>query len=267
MSATAEKIFGPSKFRSLEAGVPVLLLAIVFSGVIYNRNLWLVPDQSYLQVFFWQLLSWLPWFGLFPIIKRRLESNSDAFWQWTVASFIAAFTTTLWFIGISQFMSPYVDQPLTMFGLYKWWLIFWFALSFFLFWAGVGFMLILMREKQAPVSGSYDHQRLAIWQSGSQIIINKEHIVWVGAEDYYARIVLQEGNRHWIRTRLTQLIRQLSDENFVQVHRSAIANIRHLVAVARHEDGYWEAVMSNDERIRVSRAGKARLEEAISIIK
>lgn len=252
---------------SLVGGLPVLLLTIVFSGVIYNRNLWAVPDQSYLHVFIWQFLSWLPWIGIFPLIKRQLEIREPVLWHWLVASFLTAFAVTIWFIAVSQVLSPYSDQPLTMFGLYKWWLVFWFALSLFLFWAGIGLFLLLARERPGALSDKDDHRRLAIWQSGSQVIINKDHIVWIGAQDYYAQIVLIEGNRYWIRTRLKQLLKELPDEHFVQVHRSAIANIQQLLKIDRHEDGYWEAVMSNDDRVRVSRTGKAKLEEAISIIK
>lgn len=245
----------------------MLVLTIIFSGVIYNRNLWAVPDQSFLHVFIWQFLVWLPWLGIFPFINRQLKLNSLLLWQWALASFLTTFVTIVWFVVISNFLSPYLDQPMTMFGLYKWWLVFWFTVSLLLFWAGIGFYLLISKEDRIPVTRWDDHRRLAIWQSGNQVIIDKDNIVWIGSRDYYAQIVLFDGERHWIRTRLNQFVKELPDEWFVRVHRSAIVNLKHLKKVNRHEDGFWEAVMSNGEHIRMSRAGKDRLEQAINIVK
>ena len=267
MTDSVDRQFGQILRWGAQASVPVFVLTIIFSGVIYNRNLWAVPDQSFLHIFAWQFLAWMPWGALFPVIRKHLRSHKHAIWKWAVGGFLVAFATTSWFILVSQFTSPYLDQPLTMFGLYKWWLVFWFPLNLFLFWGIIGFCLLTDIEGSLQIERSDDHQRLAIWHGGGQIIINKEDIVWIGSQDYYACIVLKEGSKHWIRTRLKQLLGELPGDWFVHVHRSAILNLRHLEKVDRHDDGYWEAVMSNGERIRVSRGGKAKLEQAVRIIK
>jgi hypothetical protein len=256
-----------SKNVLVESGVAVLMLTIVFSGVIYNRNLVAVPDQSYLHVFLWLFLAWLPWAGIIPFSRQHLDQGNRDLWHWSVASFLTAFVCTMWLIVVSNFFSPYLGQPLTMFGLYKWWLIFWFALSLLLFWANLGFHLLKSTAGQLPVTSNEDERRLAIWQSGGQAIVNKEDIVCIKSKDYYAQISLQCGQTYWVRTRLNQLQEELSGKLFVRVHRSAIVNLNYLRNVDRNEDNYWEAVMVDDTRIRLSRAGKAKLQEALSPIK
>lgn len=248
-------------------GVPVLLLTIIFSGVIYNRNLQAVPDQSYLHVFIWQLLVWLPWIGVIVFSRKRLDQGDKHLWRWSVFSFLTAFISTMWCIIVSNLISPYLGQPLTMFGLYKWWLIFWFGFSLLLFWANLGFHLLKLDSEKLPVTSNEDDRRMAIWQSGSQVIVNKEDIVCIRSKDYYAQVSLQNGEKYWVRTRLNQLMGELSSKNFVRVHRSAIVNLNYLRNVDKNEDNFWEAVLKNDVRIRLSRAGKAKLQDIINTIK
>jgi len=249
--------------------VPVLLATIISSVILYNRNLVAVPDQSYLHVFLWQFLAWLPWAAIFPLTGSALEKSNKTPVQWAVISFLAAFGCTIWFILVSDLASPYLGQPQTMFGLYKWFLIFWFVLSLLLFWANIGFSFLKARAiYPLSVTSSEDNdQLLAIWQSGGHIVVEKKDIICIEAKDFYARIHLENGKSYWVKMRLNDFMKELKSDRFVRGHRSAIVNLGHLKEIKRVRDQNWEAILTNNHRVRLSRSGKTSLEEAMKVIR
>lgn len=248
---------------------PIFIAAIISSTVFYSRNIYAVPDQSYLQVFIWQLTSLLPWLAIMPLTRIHLNHGTKTPLSWIVISFLVTFGCTVWFIVISDQISPYLGQPETMFGLFKWFLIFWFAASFLLFWAHLGFYLL--QEKSAAVPAVTtpveDQRRVAIWHNGTHIVVPKSEIVWIEAKDYYAQIYLLSGQNYWVKMRLNQLMKELASDSFVRAHRSAMINVDHLERIDRSSEGYWEATMKGDYQVRVSRAGKTRLDEALNLIR
>lgn len=254
----------------LQAGMlPVLIATIIASVVVYNRSLVAVPDQSYLQVFVWQFVSWLPWAAIIPLTRRHLDQDRFSALEWGVAAFLTAFGCTVWFIVVSNLISPYLGLPGTMFGLYKWFLIFWFAAAFLFFWAQIGFYLLQSR----PAGGAdvrteaNDRRRVAIWHNGTHIILPKSEIVWIEAKNYYAQIGVEGGQSYWVKMRLTPLVKELASDRFVRVHRSAVINVDHLERIDRAGEQGWEALMKGGRAVRLSRAGKARLDEALSLIR
>jgi len=249
--------------------VPALLATIIGSVTFYTRNLIAVPGQSFLQVFLWQLLSWAPWIIIIPVTRLFLARGGKPLMQWIIVSGFAAFGCTLWFLLVSDLTSPYLGEPGTMFGLYKWFLIFWFVLAFLLFWAHIGFFHF-KAGAEYPLqvkSAGEDDRLLAIWQSGAQIIVAKKDIIWIEAKDFYARIYLTNGKTYWVKMRLNEFMKELDSDRFVRGHRSAIINLSHLKEIKRVRDQTWEAVLSNNFRVRLSRNGKTNLEEAMKVIR
>ena len=248
---------------------PTFIAAIISSTVVYSRNIYAVPDQSYLHVFLWQLTALLPWVAIIPLTRSHLDQGARSPLSWIVISFLVAFGCTVWFIVISDQISPYLGQPLTMFGLFKWFLIFWFAASFLLFWAHIGFYLL--QEKSAAVPAvttqAEDQRRVAIWHNGTHIIVQKNEIVWIEAKNYYAQIYLANGQTYWVKMRLNQLMQELASDRFVRVHRSAMINLDHLERIDRNAERYWEAVMKRGYPVRLSRTGKTKLEAALNLIR
>ena len=246
-----------------------MVAAIIASGVLYNRNIFAVPDQSYLQVFLWQFLAWLPWAIIIPFTRKYLDQEARPPISWIIVSFLVAFGCTIWFIIISDLISPYLDEPQTMFGLYKWFLIFWFTVSFLFFWAHIGFYLLQTRPIQSAdvMTQAEDQSRIAIWHNGTHIVVAKTEVIWIEAKDYYAQIHLENGQAYWVKMRLNQLMNELASDRFVRTHRAAMINIYHLEKIDRNEDQSWKAVMRGGHHVRLSRAGKTRLEEALSLIR
>lgn len=184
-------------------------------------------------------------------------------------SFLVAFGCTLWFMFVSSLVSPYLGRSDTMFGLFKWFLIFWFVISLLLFWAHLGYFLLSVGQAHPPdlqVKADGD-RRIAIWNNGTHIVVKSDQIIWIEAQNYYARIHLMGGKTYWVKMRLNQLMKELSSGNFLRVHRGAIVNVEHLERIDRNPEGYWEAVMQNGRMVRVSRAGKQVLDEALNLIR
>ena len=98
-------------------------------------------------------------------------------------------------------------------------------------------------------------------------MVPKSEIVWIEAKDYYAQIHLEKGRAYWVKMRLNQLMFELASDRFVRTHRAAMINIDHLEKIDRGDDQNWKAVMKGGPQVRLSRAGKARLEEALSLIR
>ena len=81
-----------------------------------------------------------------------------------------------------------------------------------------------------PTEGAY-LQRIAIKDGERAIIIKVADILWVEAQDYYARVHARTG-RHLVRVTLLSLEARLDPRQFLRVHRAAIVNVEEVREVS-----------------------------------
>ncbi len=101
-------------------------------------------------------------------------------------------------------------------------------------------------------------ERIAVRDGTRVTLLSVEKVEWVKAEDDYV-LIRSAGKNHLKHQTLADLAAQLPATLFVRVHRSWVVNVARLASL---EEGKT-AVMSDGERVPVSRAGAARLRELL----
>jgi two-component system LytT family response regulator len=119
-----------------------------------------------------------------------------------------------------------------------------------------------------------DRRRLVVRDGARTHVIPHEDIIWIEAEDYYARIhapgpstplgagpstSLGAGRSVLARESLRTLEKTLDPAMFVRVHRSAIVNTAWIKAVEPLASGDQKLVLSDGTTLRVSRTHRAAL--------
>ena len=101
-------------------------------------------------------------------------------------------------------------------------------------------------------------ERIVVRDGTRVTLLPVESVDWVRAEGDYV-LIRSGGKSHLKHQTLAELAERLPAERFVRVHRSWVVNAARLVAL---EEGRT-AVMSDGERVPISRAGGARLKELL----
>ena len=105
-------------------------------------------------------------------------------------------------------------------------------------------------------------QQLIVRDGVRTVIIPYDEIVWIEAEDYYARIHAT-GRRTLVRLSLKSLADELGGERFVRVHRSAIVNVACIRTVEPLTSGDQRLVLSDGTELRVSRTYRPALDDRL----
>jgi two-component system LytT family response regulator len=105
-------------------------------------------------------------------------------------------------------------------------------------------------------------QQLMVRDGIRTLLIPYDDIVWIEAEDYYARIHAK-GRRTLVRRSLKSLVDELDADRFVRVHRSAIVNIACVRALEPLNSGDRRLVLSDGTELRVSRTYRPVLDERL----
>ncbi len=84
-------------------------------------------------------------------------------------------------------------------------------------------------------------------------LIRTDEVVYFESDSRYTRVVHEAGDA-LIRTPLKELLAQLDDTQFWQVHRSVIVNHRHIASAVRVDEGHMHLVLrGRPETLPVSR--------------
>jgi len=84
-------------------------------------------------------------------------------------------------------------------------------------------------------------------------LIRAAEVIYFEADARYTRVV-HEGGEALIRTPLKELLAQLDERQFWQVHRSIIVNQRHVLAAVRVDEGSMHLTLrGRADRLPVSR--------------
>ncbi|MBL8325728.1 MAG: response regulator transcription factor [Rubrivivax sp.] len=84
-------------------------------------------------------------------------------------------------------------------------------------------------------------------------MIRVDEVIYFESDARYTRVVTASGDA-LIRTPLKELLAQLDEREFWQVHRSVIVNHRHIASAVRVDEGHMHLTLrGRDERLPVSR--------------
>jgi DNA-binding LytR/AlgR family response regulator len=115
---------------------------------------------------------------------------------------------------------------------------------------------LLERLAASPAAVAARLPRLKVLQAsvGREIkLIPVDEVIYFEADARYTRVVHADGDA-LIRTPLKELLAQLDESEFWQVHRSTIVHHRHIAAAVRGDEGQMHLVLrGRPERLAVSR--------------
>ena len=125
----------------------------------------------------------------------------------------------------------------------------------------------LGRAKQRLVRGRETPRkldRLAIKSVGQVLFVKFSEIDWIEAADYYACLHL--GPRtHLLRRSMAELERELDPAVFSRIHRSTIVNLERVRGLKLGEDGEYEVLLENGERLRLSQRYRKQLQARLGV--
>lgn len=112
------------------------------------------------------------------------------------------------------------------------------------------------QNEMAPLS------RILIRDGMEVFIIPSEDIIYIEAQDDYVMIYTDE--RSYLKyDRMNKLEKTLDPQYFCRIHRSYLINVRYLKKIEPYSKDSRLAIMQNDQKLPISRAGYNRLLELL----
>lgn len=109
-----------------------------------------------------------------------------------------------------------------------------------------------------------DETRRFIIKNGNTLeVVKFADIDWIEASDYYSTLHVA-GRTHMLRRSLADLEAQLTPYGFYRIHRSAIVNLERIRALEIREDGEYEVVLGDAQRLRMSRRYRKAVMEKLA---
>lgn len=113
------------------------------------------------------------------------------------------------------------------------------------------FARVLERVKER-LRAPGETRRFLIRNGSALAIVKFADIDWVEASDYYSSLHAA-GRSHLLRRSLAELDAELAPHGFQRIHRSAIVNLERIRTLAMREDGEYDIVLYDGQRLRMSR--------------
>jgi two-component system LytT family response regulator len=108
-------------------------------------------------------------------------------------------------------------------------------------------------------SKSYS-SRFLVKDGEKEILLSVEKIDWIEAADYYS--CLHANNRRYmLRESIADLSNKLDPKQFVRIHRSSIVNLDQIREIYRDGQTEGTVVLTDGQKLRMSRAGRQKLNE------
>jgi two-component system LytT family response regulator len=102
--------------------------------------------------------------------------------------------------------------------------------------------------------------RFLVKDGAKEIFLPVEKIDWIEAAEYYC-CLNTNGHRYMVRETVTDLSSKLDPNQFVRIHRSSIVNLNQIREIYREEPLDGSVVLANGKTLRISKAGRQKLNE------
>jgi two-component system, LytTR family, response regulator len=103
-------------------------------------------------------------------------------------------------------------------------------------------------------------ERLVVKSRGEVLFLNAADVDWIEAAGCYACLHVGS-DTHIMRRTLSELERDLGEENFIRIHRSIIVSLDRIQALELQNGGEYEVVLKSKVRLRLSRRFRKRLQD------
>jgi two-component system LytT family response regulator len=102
--------------------------------------------------------------------------------------------------------------------------------------------------------------RFLVKDGEKDILLPVEKIDWIEAAEYYC-CLHTNGHRYMVRETVTDLGNKLDPRHFIRIHRSAIVNLNQIREIYREGPLDGSIVLLNGQTVRMSKAGRQKLNE------
>lgn len=113
-----------------------------------------------------------------------------------------------------------------------------------------------------PAAQGQTPHRLVVRSLGQLLFIDAASVDWIEAADYYACLHVG-GDTHLIRRTLAELERDLGQQNFVRIHRSAIVNLDRVRSLELQRSGEFAVKLKTGAQLRLSRRYRKPLQDLL----
>lgn len=252
--------------KTWETILVVAGVAFLMAVLIWERASWDNIHVAFWDTLSWQLLVWLPWLAIIPLIGISVDHALRAHLLRATALITAHY---FWFRWISSQFSPFVGHPDTLYGVFAYFFLFWTLMDL----AFYAIVLAVVHVRSSAKTTLTDETRERSGQTGeAQAVpegwsvlkngvrhwVKSDSVHWIEAHGYYARLHTDVGD-FLLRESLADLQEALEPEGFVRVHRSTLVRLDRIAQLSRHEKGYWQVQLRDGEVRRVSRGGRRQL--------
>ncbi len=228
----------------------------------------------------WQVLNALPWIPVTVLvfIAVRKSPLTKATWRPMALIYLVAGIGVVWGINTSQVALATIaeghipDQGFwrtVVGGTLEWGHIAFGVLAVIVAMAHVAYRrpeLTAPPAKQGASDPNSDHRAGISYLSTLNArvgrmtrLVQVDTIDWIEAAGDYVRAHVR-GESVWLHTRMAELERRLDPQQFARVHRSAIVNLASVREYAPVSHGDYELVMTDGQRIKLSRSRREALE-------
>jgi two-component system LytT family response regulator len=105
--------------------------------------------------------------------------------------------------------------------------------------------------------------KLQIYHNRERTFVESGDVVCIEAQGSYARLFLSDGTERLVSKNITQLIKDLPNNNLQRVHRSYVINPKHIVGYKTFGNE-WIVDLTTSVQARVSRKYRAQFKELLS---
>ena len=120
----------------------------------------------------------------------------------------------------------------------------------------------LALQLQGTSNRRQETDSLAVPARDGVVKVPVSSIDWLQAEDNYVRLHTA-GRSHLVRTTLGALEKRLASRDFVRIHRSAVVSVSRIAGLRRLASDSYAVILTSGAQLRVSRAYRKRVVEAV----
>jgi two-component system, LytTR family, response regulator len=119
---------------------------------------------------------------------------------------------------------------------------------------------VLNGLRSSPEESKSYSSRFLVKDGEKEILLSVEKIDWIEAADYYSCLHVN-GRRYMLRETIGDLSNKLDPRQFVRIHRSSIVNLDQIREIYRDGQTEGTVVLTDGQKLRMSRAGRQKLTE------
>jgi len=120
----------------------------------------------------------------------------------------------------------------------------------------------IVKEMDKPINSN----RILLHAKNAIEVVTQEELIYLQADSNYCNVFTNDGKRIMVTKTLNELEKLLDLETFIRIHRSYTVNINYIKKIST-EDGAYDVVLQNGNKLPVSRRKKDSLFEKLGQVK